>query len=78
MFFSAILQLSRNPFTYDGGESGPENDAPRCRGVATEASQVSLGHETGVANKTPVGDTYIVHRATHWCCTRVQMNVSSL
>jgi len=63
-FFPAILQLPRNPFTYGGGEPGPENNAPRCRGVATAASQVSLGHEMGqttaFTNKTPVGDTYIL------------------
>jgi len=51
------------------------NDTPCCRGVATEASQVSLGHEMGetmgVTNKTPLGDTYILwlspglHGAAH-------------
>ena len=33
---------------YDGGESGPENDAPHCSNLsAPVAFQVALGHEAG-------------------------------
>jgi len=45
-FFSAILQLSRNPFTYDGGESGPENDTPLLQG-SRRSNPSALSHETG-------------------------------